>query len=153
MVYFGSWFRDTAHRGGGGHIASTVKKQGWMLFVLLIQAGAPAHGMGHPTLEVGPPITVTLDHHRDGGAGSHISLPSSCRQDGTWPEALASCRPVPLSADAVPVHHTRPDRCLEEADLPAAHGEDQEGARELQTLRAGCGAGRPAGPAALFLCV
>lgn len=50
-------------------------------------------------------------------------------------------RPVPLGADALAVHHSRPDRCLAEADLPAAHGKDQAGAGELPALRAGGGAG------------
>lgn len=54
-----------------------------------------------------------------------------------WPAR----RPVALDADAFPVHHAGPDRRLEEADLPAAHGEDQAGTGELPALRASCGAG------------
>lgn len=57
------------------------------------------------------------------------------------PEALLACRAVPLGADALLVHHAGPDRCLAEADLPAAHGKDQAGAGALPALRAGCGAG------------
>lgn len=57
------------------------------------------------------------------------------------PEAVLAGRPGPLGADALAVHHTGPDGRLAEADLPAAHGEGQAGARELPALRAGGAAG------------
>lgn len=130
--------RPSARPGSGGHArlkAGDPQGEQW--------GGAPGH---FRELRAFQPERAKLR------ANPELWPSAQCWAGQRWAlRLLLARRPVWLHADTVPVHHAGPDRRLAEADLPAAHGEDQAGAGELPALRAGRGAGGRAPGAFSFL--